>query len=85
VKFREAKKALEEMGWELNRVKGSHYHYQKGTEEFICPCHTGDLSRFIKIKIEKMMAEHRKMIKTPLYKLQQFKFLVNFNGYEKSE
>lgn len=85
MKFREATKAMEEMGWRLDRVKGSHYHYSNGEKEFIVPHHSGDMAKFIKLKVEKLLAAHRRLIKTPLYKIQQFNFSVNFNGNEKSE
>ncbi len=37
MKFRQARKLLEDNGWKLDRVRGSHYIFVKGKKEFPLP------------------------------------------------
>jgi len=55
MKFRKAKVLLEKDGWELDRVRGSHYVYIKDDTEFILPHHSGDISRVVKINLLKLL------------------------------
>lgn len=47
MKFREAIVILQNKGYILDRVKGSHYIYTKEGKEIIVPKHSNDLPTFI--------------------------------------
>lgn len=54
--FKEADKILRNNGWQVVRVKGSHYQYKKAGVDFLAtlPYHTGkDLSIGVLKKLEK--------------------------------
>jgi predicted RNA binding protein YcfA (HicA-like mRNA interferase family) len=40
---KEAEKLLLQAGFELNRVKGSHYIYKRDSERVVVPYHTGKI------------------------------------------
>jgi predicted RNA binding protein YcfA (HicA-like mRNA interferase family) len=53
MKFREAVKILQDKGYTLNRVRGSHYVFVKDGKEVIVCKHSRDIAPFIKRNIEK--------------------------------
>lgn len=61
MKTRELKRMLEAEGFELVKVRGSHYHYQKGSVRTILPFHSGEVptgtARTILEAIEKASGE----------------------------
>lgn len=55
--FKEAKRRLEAMGWELDRVKGSHYIYRLNNDdknEFILSQHRGDCKKYVVRKLREL-------------------------------
>ena len=53
--FREADKMVQNDGWILESVEGSHYHYKHTTKpgKVTIPCHSGDLTKRVINSIKK--------------------------------
>jgi predicted RNA binding protein YcfA (HicA-like mRNA interferase family) len=49
VKFKELEKRIKAVGWHLDRVEGSHHHYEhpKKPDLISIPRHTGDMKPWI--------------------------------------
>lgn len=75
--FRDACKGIEEAGFVLVDVKGSHYNYVNREGDTYCiPHHRGkDMPIYIKRRVEKLIQEFKKKMKSPAYRLRYMDIL----------
>lgn len=63
MRFKQARRIIEGIGWKLDRVRGSHYIFVKNNVELILAQHTKDLPIFMRRKIDKLVKEHEQVQK----------------------
>lgn len=63
MRFKQARRIIESIGWKLDRVRGSHYIFTKNETELILAQHTKDLPIFMRRKIDKLIKEHEQLQK----------------------